>query len=40
MVEQACKMVWELAPVGSRAKVPGQGIRGTKSPEDDDILNL
>jgi len=24
--------------VGSRGKAPGQGVRGTKSPEADDIL--
>ena len=40
MVERACKMVWGLAPVGSRGIAPGQGFRGTKSPEDDDILIL
>ena len=35
------KMVWELAPVGPRAiKALVHGFRGTKSPEDKDILNL
>ena len=27
-----------LLPVGSRGKAPGQGIRGGKPPEADDIL--
>ena len=40
MVEQVCKMVSELALVGSRGKVPVQGFRGTKSPIDEDIMNL
>ena len=40
MVERACEMVWELDPVESRGKAPGQGFRGTKSHEDSDILNL
>ena len=41
MVERACKTVWELAPVESRAiKALVQGFRGTKSPEDKDISYL
>ena len=40
MVERACEMVWELAPVGSRGKAPVHGFRGTKSSKDKDIVNL
>jgi len=29
-----------VPPVGSRGKAPGQGVRGTKSPEADNILVL
>ena len=30
--------VWGDAPVGSRGKAPGQGVRGTSSPETENIL--